>query len=119
MIINGKIKKSKDTFTVINPYTNDNVEEVSNSSNEDVQSALTLSYEFKCNLSIEQKESILIKTAETLKENKEDFATTISYEAGLSMKDSLYEIGRVINCANYEAKVCKFVNRDITKDFIY
>ena len=119
MIINGKIKRSKDTFNVINPFTNDNVEEVSNSSNEDVQSALTLSSEFKCNLSIEEKESILIKTAETLKENKEDFATTISYEAGLSMKDSLYEIGRVINCANYAAKVCKFVNRDITKDFIY
>ena len=42
MIINGKIKRSKDTFNVINPFTNDNVEEVSNSSNEDVQSSWIL-----------------------------------------------------------------------------
>ena len=119
MIINGKIKKSKNTFAVRNPYTNDNVEMVSKSSSEDVKSALALSYKFKCNLSVEEKERILIKTAETLTKNKEDFANTISLEAGLSMKDSIYEIGRVINCANYAAKVCKFVNRDITKDFIY
>ena len=32
MIINGKIKKSKNTFAVRNPYTNDNVEMVSKSS---------------------------------------------------------------------------------------
>ena len=118
MIIDGKISISNDIFEVINPYTNKVVGKVANASEEEVKKALKLTSNFKCNLTVEEKQKILLSTANFLESNREDFATTITSESGLSMKDSIYEIGRVVNCANYAAKVCEAVNKDITSNFI-
>ena len=37
---------------------------------------------------------------------------------GKGSTDSIFEIGRLVNCGNYAAKVCALVNSDITKKFL-
>lgn len=109
---------SLETYNIHNPFNNKLVGSVP-IANEDTIDALfndILNAEIK--LSINEKKSILQKTANKLNQNKEKFANLISLESGLSLKDTIYEIGRVINCAKYSIKVCDYVNRDLTDNFL-
>jgi len=118
MIVNGKRVLEGKKFDVVNPYTGDIVGEVVDASQFSIEEAILKSYDFKCELSADERASILLKTADYLKENKLELAKIITLESGLSLKDTMYEVGRVVNCARYSAKVCSLVERDVTKDFL-
>ena len=119
MIINGKRIHSEDCFAVKNPYTNQVIEDVVDGSSKNIKLAINETYKFKCNLSIHEKKQILSKTAKYLKNNIDKISNIITSETGLSLKDSIYEVGRVINCAKFSIKVCEEVNKDITSNFIF
>ncbi len=119
MIIDGKLKVSKNNVSIINPYSNKIVGKVANANENDIFEALKFSYNTKCRLTELEKIKILENTADYINKNKYDFAMTITNETGLCLKDSIYEVDRVISCANYAAKCCTVINRDLTEDFIF
>jgi len=118
MIIDGYIVSDTSTFDVINPFNGEKVGSASEASNDHIQNALQKSYDFQCELPAYERANILLETANYLEDHKYELATLITLESGLCLKDTMYEVGRVINCARYSAKVCTMVERDITKDFI-
>ena len=110
--------KDKDRFDVLNPFNGDIVDSVINMSRIQVHEVLRKSLDFQCKLSAENRSEILLKTAEYLKEHTNSLAELISLEAGLSLQDTIYEVGRVVNCARYSAKVCILVEKDMTNEYV-
>ena len=119
MIIDGIQINSEKKIKIHNPHTNKVVGEVVNADEDLINLALEKSLKFSCNLSVTDKEKILTNTANYIEDNKSRFAQIITSESGLSLKDSLYEVGRVINCARYAVKCCAKVNSDISDNFIF
>ena len=119
MIINGKVIESSDSVNIVNPYNKNVVGKVANSNENDIINSLTSSYETKFKLNTKQKIKILNDTAIYIKKNKDDFALMITSETGLCLKDSNYEVDRVINCAKYAAKCCDVINKDQSDKFIF
>ena len=119
MVNNDKKISSSNVFNIVNPFTKTTVGKVINSSAEHIRHVLEKSYNFRCSLSPVERSNIFTGTINQLNKNKKYFAKLITSESGISLKDSFYEIERVINCAKYSAKVCKIIERDITNDFIF
>ncbi len=108
----------EDIHNIYNPYNNEIVGFVPIANKDTINKLIENIKNIKVTLSSNQKKLILENTANKLEENKHDYAKLITLETGLSLKDSTYEIGRVINCARYSIKICDYVNRDITKNFL-
>ncbi len=119
MIIDGSEINFDKKIKIHNPYNNKIVGEVVNADDELIKLALEKSRSFSCNLSVNDKEAILTDTAKYIENNKFKFAQIITSESGLSLKDAIYEVGRVINCARYAVKCCAKVNSDISENFIF
>ena len=105
-------------FKVLNPFTGEKVQSVTNMNRSNVHAVLKSALEFQCNLSASDRAEVLLKTAEYLKKHTKSLAELITLEAGLSMQDTIYEVGRVVNCARYSAKVCNLVEKDLTNEFV-
>jgi aldehyde dehydrogenase (NAD+) len=118
MIIDGITISGKNTFDIFNPFNGDRIGSVADASDDNIYDALQKSYDFQCELSAIERSDILLKTAGYLKEHKYELAKLITSESGLCLKDTVYEVDRVISCARYSAKVCAIVEKDTTKDFI-
>lgn len=119
MLIDGKIIDAANGINIYNPYTKKIIGKVANASDEDIKNALTKSYQTTFSISTGDKIKILLNTANYIKKNKHDFALMITKEAGLSLKDSTYEVERVIKCATYAANCCEIINKDQSSDFIF
>ncbi len=107
-----------ETYNIYNPYNNEIVGAVPIANSSTTDQLLNNIEHSKVILSSDEKKLILENTANELEKNKFQYANLITLETGLSLKDSTYEIGRVINCAKYSIKVCDYVNRDITEKFL-
>jgi phosphonoacetaldehyde dehydrogenase len=118
MITNGDSNYKCDMFNVLNPYNGEIVGSVVDSTTKDIHDILEKSYNFNCEMSVEDRAEILNKTADYLEDNLNELARLITLESGLCLKDTQYEVLRVVNCARYSAKVCAIVERDITDDFV-
>lgn len=105
-------------FNVLNPFNDDLVGSVENMARSKIHEVLSDSLNYQCNLSAEERSEILLKTAENMKKNTKSLARLISLESGLSFQDTVYEVGRVINCAKYSAKVCSIVEKDLTSEYV-
>jgi len=108
----------KDKFDVLNPFNGEIVGNVDNLDRIQIHKVLNDSLNFKCNLSSKERSEILLKTASYLKKDTTSLAKLISLESGLSLQDTTYEVGRVINCAKYSAKVCNLSEKDITSEYV-
>ena len=113
---NNDLKANR--FDVLNPFNGDIVGSVENLSRLQVHSVLEKSLNYNCILSAKDRSKILLSVAEYLKKNTNSIAKLISLESGLALQDTIYEVGRVINCAKYSAKVCDFVERDTTDEYV-
>ena len=112
------MKQRNSVFGVYNPFDNSLVSTVEDFSREKVHRILDKAKHFHCRLNADERSLILSKTASYLEKNSEKLATLISLESGLSLKDTIYEIGRVVNCAKYSAKVCSHIDKDTTDDYL-
>ena len=99
MIIDGVSILEGSMFDVFNPFNGEVVGSVADATDTNITSALQKSFNYHCDLSAEERSSILIKTADYLEENKHDLSKLITLESGLSLKDTLYEVERVVSCA--------------------
>ena len=105
MRIAGRLVETGDTLDVFNPYTNEVVGTVPAARPEHVRDAFARARAFKPKLTRYERQQILQRTAEILRDRKEDFARLITAESGLCWKDSLYEASRAYDVWSFAAQL--------------
>ncbi len=94
MRIAGKRVDTAERIEVRDPYTNAVVGSVPRGTAAHAKQAFEAAAKFKPKLTRYERQRILMKTGEILASKKQELAVLITAETGLSMKDSLYEVGR-------------------------
>jgi phosphonoacetaldehyde dehydrogenase len=105
MRLAGKRVETDGMVEVFNPYTNEVVGTVPAARPEHVREAFAKAKAFKPKLTRYERQQILQKTAETLRDRKEEFARLITAESGLCWKDSLYEASRAYDVWSFAAQL--------------
>jgi putative phosphonoacetaldehyde dehydrogenase len=105
MRVAGRFVETGDTLDVVNPYTNEVVGTVPAARPEHVRDAFARARAFKPKLTRYERQQILQRTAEILRDRKEDFARLITAESGLCWKDSLYEASRAYDVWSFAAQL--------------
>ena len=110
MIIGGQRVDKEEKIDVIYPYTQEKIGEVPKGSPEDVQKAIEkakIGLQKLKELSSYEKYKILLKVANLLEERKEEFARTIVYEVGKTIREARTEVERAINTITLSAEEAK------------
>ena len=76
------------------PYTNDVVATVPKATVEDVSRAFRIAKDYKPKLTRYERYKILMRAGEIIASRLDEIARVITLEAGLCLKDSIYEVGR-------------------------
>ena len=101
-----KISGDAGSLEVFNPYNNEVVGTVPRASRGQVQQALQIAKEFKPKLTRYERQQILTKTAHLLVARRDEISDLITVEAGLSKKDSLYEVERAFDVFSLASQLC-------------
>jgi len=94
MRIAGRKVTTDEKIEVLNPFTNAVVGTVPAGRVEHVREALEIGHQYKSKLTRYERQRILMTAGEKLAARRQEIAELITAEAGLCMKDSLYEVGR-------------------------
>ncbi|MBG9388937.1 phosphonoacetaldehyde dehydrogenase [Caenimonas aquaedulcis] len=95
-IAGRKVGAGRDrAIDVFNPYTNERIGTVPKATLEEVRQAFETAHAFRPTLTRYERAAILHKAAALVRERLDDIAGLITAEAGLCLKDSIYEAGRV------------------------
>jgi putative phosphonoacetaldehyde dehydrogenase len=94
MRVAGSFGKNDRSFEVFNPFTNQVVGTCPKATVDDIRQAFAVAKAYKPTLSRADRSAILRKTAEILVARRQQIAELITAESGLSLKDTLYEVGR-------------------------
>jgi phosphonoacetaldehyde dehydrogenase len=105
MRIAGKRVDLAERIEVFNPYTNAVAGTVPAARPEHVREAFAKAKAFKPKLTRYERQQILLRTAEMLRDRKEEFARLITAESGLCWKDSLYEAGRAYDVYSFAGQL--------------
>ena len=105
MRIAGRKVDLPERLEVFNPYDNSVVGTVPAARPEHVREAFAKAKAFKPKLTRYERQLILQRTAEMLRDRKEDFARLITAESGLCWKDSLYEASRAYDVWSFAAQL--------------
>jgi putative phosphonoacetaldehyde dehydrogenase len=105
MRIAGKRVESTDRIEVVNPYNGAVVGTVPAARPEHVREAFAKAKAFKPKLTRYERQQILLRTAELLRDRKEQFARIITAESGLCWKDSLYEASRAYDVYSFAGQL--------------
>ena len=101
-----KVTGDAGSLEVVNPYNNETVGAVPRASRGQVQQALQIAKDFKPQLTRYERQQILTKTADLLVRRRDEISDLITAEAGLSKKDSLYEVGRAFDVFSLAGQLC-------------
>src|SRR5688572_22442209 len=99
----GKPVASDNTLTVKNPYDGSVSGTVSLVSRADTDAAVDAARDFHHTPSRFARSEILEKTRQALEARREEFARTITGEAGLALRETRYEVGRTIDVLRFAA----------------
>jgi putative phosphonoacetaldehyde dehydrogenase len=105
MRIAGKRVDLDEHIEVRNPYNGAVVGTVPAARAEHVRSAFAKAAACKPKLTRYERQKILLRTAELLRDRKEEFARIITAESGLCWKDSLYEAGRAYDVYSFAGQL--------------
>lgn len=105
MRIAGRRVQTDERIEVFNPYSGAVVGTVPAGRPEHVREAFAKAAAYKPRLSRYERQQILLRTAELLRDRKEDFARLITAESGLCWKDSLYEAGRAYDVYSFAGQL--------------
>jgi putative phosphonoacetaldehyde dehydrogenase len=105
MRIAGKRVDLDEVIEVRNPYTGAVVGTVPAARAEHVRDAFAKAAAYKPKLTRYERQQILLRTAELLRDRKEEFARIITAESGLCWKDSLYEAGRAYDVYSFAGQL--------------
>ena len=102
-LIAGKPVSGSGTLTIRSPYHGVAVGTVALASRRDVDVAVAAAGAFRETPSRHQRAEILEKTRAALEARREEFARTISGEAGLALREGRYEVSRTIDVLRFAA----------------
>ncbi len=105
MRIAGKRVDLDERIEVRNPYNGALVGTVPAARAEHVRDAFAKAAAYKPKLTRYERQQILLRTAELLRDRKEEFARIITAESGLCWKDSLYEAGRAYDVYSFAGQL--------------
>jgi phosphonoacetaldehyde dehydrogenase len=105
MRIAGKRVDLAERIEVRNPYDNQVVGTVPAARPEHVRDAFAKAKAFKPKLTRYERQQILLRTADMLRDRREEFARLITAESGLCWKDSLYEAGRAYDVYSFAGQL--------------
>ena len=105
MRIAGKRVDLDERIEVRNPYNGAVVGTVPAARAEHVREAFAKAAAYKPKLTRYERQKILLRTAELLRDRKEEFARIITAESGLCWKDSLYEAGRAYDVYSFAGQL--------------
>jgi putative phosphonoacetaldehyde dehydrogenase len=105
MRIAGKRVDLDEKIEVRNPYNGAVVGTVPAGRAEHVREAFAKAAAYRPKLTRYERQQILLRTAELLRDRKEDFARLITAESGLCWKDSLYEAGRAYDVYSFAGQL--------------
>ena len=94
MRIGGKKVDADGVVPVHYPYTNEVIGTVPAGRAEHAARAFAIAAAYKPKLSRYERQQILFRTAELIRDRRDRLSDLITLELGLSKKDSLYEVGR-------------------------
>ena len=94
MRIGGRKVDADDVVPVYYPYTNEVIGTVPAGRAEHAAKAFAIAAGYKPKLTRYERQQILFRTAELIRDRKDELSDLITLELGLSKKDSLYEVGR-------------------------
>ncbi|QTM98411.1 aldehyde dehydrogenase family protein [Sediminibacillus dalangtanensis] len=118
-IINGqeRIEANRQTMTVYNPFDNEKVAELKLAAKKDLEDAIISSFEkfhsVMKGMPAHERADILRKTADLLEGKTEEFATTISKEAGKPIKYSRGEVERSIQVLRFASELAKNITGEV------
>ena len=93
-------------IAVHNPYTRQRIGTVPKATVDEVRRAFEIAKNYHARLSRFERSNILNRAAALVRERTASIATLISAESGLSMKDAVYEAGRVADVLMFGANAC-------------
>jgi putative phosphonoacetaldehyde dehydrogenase len=105
MRIAGKKVETDEIIEVRNPYSNEVVGTVPAARPEHVRGAFAKAKAFKAALTRYERQRILQRTADILRDRTEQLARLITAESGLCWKDSLYEASRAYDVWSFAAQL--------------
>ncbi len=105
MRIAGKRVDLDERIEVRNPYNGALVGTVPAARAEHVRDAFANAAAYKPKLTRYERQQILLRTAELLRDRKEEFARIITAESGLCWKDSLYEARRAYDVYSFAGQL--------------
>ncbi len=94
MRINGRKVETKDVVEVRYPYTNDVIGTVPAGNSEHAREAFEVAANYRPTLTRYERQQILFKAAELIRERREAIADVLTLELGICKQHSLYETGR-------------------------
>lgn len=102
-IVAGRAVGSGDLLTVRFPYDGSVSGTVVMATRADTEAAIAAALGFRDTPSRYQRSEILEKTRSALEARREEFARTITSEAGLALREARYEVGRTIDVLRFAA----------------
>ncbi|MCL4429833.1 MAG: aldehyde dehydrogenase family protein [Chloroflexi bacterium] len=112
MIIKGQKIQNRPTFEVRNPFSGEVVAEVPIATEDDILQAMNTSHACTAKLSIDDRRTILRKAVTKIQEQELALAELITSESGLSLRDTQYEIHRVVNVFSAAANAVENIEED-------
>lgn len=106
MRIGGKKVNADGVVPVHYPYTNEIIGTVPAGLAEHAARAFEIASGFKPKLTRYERQQILFKAAELIRQRKDKLADLITLELGISKKDSAYECGRAYDVFTLAAQLC-------------
>ncbi len=103
----GRKKVSADGVVPVHyPFTNEIIGTVPAGRAEHAARAFEIAAGFKPKLTRYERQQILFKTAELIRQRRDALAHVLTLELGISMKDSVYECGRAYDVFSLAAQLC-------------
>lgn len=102
-LLAGQPIQGNDRISVTNPYDQTVIGNVTVAQADDTHQAIERALEQKENLTRYQRFEILDQSRRELLNRKEEFAQLITSEAGLCMRETLYEVGRACDVLQFSA----------------
>jgi len=106
MRIGGKKVAADGVVPVHYPFTNEIIGTVPAGRAEHAARAFEIAAGFKPKLTRYERQQILFKTAELIRQRRDALAHVLTLELGISMKDSVYECGRAYDVFSLAAQLC-------------
>ncbi len=113
MLVGGEWKDSAQKIEVVYPYTGEVIGKVPQGTEEDVYTAIERAKEgFRelSSMTAHRRYQVLMRSAELLEERAEEFAKTLVYEVGKTIKEARTEVARAIQTLIFSAEEAKRIH---------